>query len=123
MRPLSLEPSMRVVGLLLLLVAVTGEPFAAEKGPVRLRIVPADALIAPNSTLQYKATLSFIGGSNSPAAQRNVTVEVHWSSSDPNVASIHPITGATASKNISGQTVTSTAGSGPFTASVPLTPN
>src|SRR5205085_4092450 len=100
MRPLSLEPSMRVVGLLLLLVAATGELFAAEKGPVRLRIVPADALIAPNSTLQYKASLSFIGGSNSPAAQRDVTIRVHWFSSDPSVASIDEATGLATAKNL-----------------------
>src|SRR5438445_3282899 len=111
---------MRVVGLLLLLVAATGELFAAEKGPVRLRIVPADALIAPNSTLQYTATFSFIGGANSPAAQRDVTIRVHWFSSDTSVATINAASGVAGSTNKSG-TTTITAASGPFTASVPLT--
>ena len=97
---------MKAVRLLLLFAAAAGELFAAEKGPVRLRIVPDDALIGPNSTLRYTAMLSFIGGANLPAAQRDVTVKVRWSSSDTTVATINQTLGVASSTSKSGSTMT-----------------
>lgn len=101
------------------LFTMAGSMYAAT-GPMRLRIIPADQLIPPSSTLQYKVSFSFVGGFANPAAQRDFTKAVIWSSSNPAVAAIDQHTGLASSTNLTGTTII-TATSGPIHASVPLT--
>jgi hypothetical protein len=93
---------------------------SAGAGPQKLRIVPADAVIPPSSQLQYHASFAFIGGAANPAAQKDVTNTMTWTSSDTSIATIDRHTGLASSGTQTGTTII-TAARGPLHTSVPLT--
>src|SRR5437868_5684748 len=113
---------MRLARALAVLTMVAGLSCSclAQGGPRKLRVAPADQLIAPNGTLQYKATLAFAEGVGKSAGERDITSSVTWSVSGCNAAQINSQSGLlTASANSGACLIT--AHSGPFLTTVKLT--
>jgi hypothetical protein len=111
----------RLPVLLLLFLASTVRVSAqTQTGPVRLRLVPADQLISPSSTLQFKAVKSFLDSAKKLTAEHDVTSQVLWLSSDPSIVAIDKHSGLATASTKTG-TVHITARSGPFRVTVPLT--
>jgi len=95
-----------------------GTHLAAQSRPFTLQVVPASQLIqpSPGESLHFRAFRVTVGGKG-PRLQ-----VASWSSSDPTLATIDPVTGVLTANNsgLTG-TVTITATSGPFRGSTPLT--
>ena len=111
---------MRLCGLGLVVLVTAALPLFGQKGPKRLWIRPSDQLVGFNGQLPYAATLAFFRGTGQQGGERDVTTDITWSSSNPNLVAIDPHTGVATSGGASG-TVTITALSGPFKASARLT--
>ena len=108
---------MRAVRVLVLFL-VMASALAANPGPVRLRIFPADGVApAVAGTAQFEAFRSLVGGFDAPDGQ--IFTSAMWSSSDPSIASIDN----SGTVTISGKagTVFITARAVPFSVSVPFT--
>jgi hypothetical protein len=105
--------------LVVSLILLAGVSFA-QKGPGRLRVSPADQLIAPSSTLQYQANRLFFQGLGKTGGEVDVTSSLTWSSSDQSVATIDSHTGSLTSTGTGGFTFI-TGRSGPFVTTVRLT--
>src|SRR5260370_30606350 len=111
---------MRLCGLGLVVLVTAALPLFGQKGPKRLWIRPSDQLVGFNGQLPYAATLAFFRGTGQQGGERDVSTDITWSSSNPNLVAIDPHTGVATSGGASG-TVTITALSRPFKASARLT--
>src|SRR4051812_30476194 len=89
-----------------------------QRGPRRLRVVPADQVIGPSGSIQFQAILSSISSVGQSGGQEIITTAVVWSSSNKGIVSINASTGLAAATPTAG-TTTITAHSGPFWVSVP----
>jgi len=90
---------------------------AAQSGPVRLDLTPANALILSGGQQQFAFSRRFF--TSGPAQGGTLSAETaHWSSSNPAVATIDAATGL--ASGVGDGTTTISVQSGPFQASIPL---
>src|SRR5712691_3783329 len=90
----------RCLGWVVLVAAAL--PLSGQKGPKRLWIRPSDQLLGFNGQLPYAATLAFFRGIGQQGGERDVTADITWSSSNPNLVAIDPHTGVATSGGASG---------------------